>query len=97
MERENYLSRAKSNQPKKKLCVKGLKDKNGKEIYEGDIVERFDQKERSDVVWNEQDGGFWLRRLENRLLWTHLPVDMSLNWVVIGNIYENPDLIKNRL
>jgi uncharacterized phage protein (TIGR01671 family) len=65
----------------------GLLDKNGKEIYEGDIVKWYNKI--SYIVY--MDKGFWVNDeaygWEGEDLW---------NWEqmeVIGNIYENPELI----
>jgi len=70
----------------------GAKDKNGREIYEGDIV-RYNDKLTGVVVWKYT--GFVLELLNRKkspiLLW--YDVDTKDNIEVIGNIYENPELI----
>lgn len=77
------------------LQFTGLRDKTGREIYEGDVVkEVFDEKMRvCEVAWNnegaafELDDGTWKGGLET-------PEGYELNPLeVIGNIYENPDLL----
>ncbi len=80
----------------------GLKDKKGKEIYEGDIIVNKTKKNpwpAGPVVW---DGYGWAIRQENPV-----PIGLADDWSlpahknkmrfsqleIIGNIFENPELI----
>jgi hypothetical protein len=61
----------------------GLKDKNGKEIYEGDII--TERKYQAVVEWDEKSLQFNC----------HGMLD-GKNYEVIGNIYENPELLEGK-
>lgn len=72
----------------------GLKDKNGKEIFEGDIV---DYKGRKAVVkWHGSYASFIYRfvdELKERVSEWHPLFLAYYHFEVIGNIYENKELL----
>nr|DAU75574.1 MAG TPA: YopX protein [Caudoviricetes sp.] len=73
-----------------------LKDKNGKEIFEGDIV---DYKGRKAVIkWHGSYASFIYRFVDelNKRSAEWYPLYLAyLKCEVIGNIYENPELLED--
>ena len=87
----------------------GLKDKNGKEIYEGDIINWFADgiEKTAIVIW--RSCGWCAERFDKDLnvferyyqFSNFIPVEINregkedmFDGEVIGNIYENPELLK---
>ncbi|HAM1779900.1 TPA: hypothetical protein H9501_002149, partial [Listeria monocytogenes] len=72
----------------------GLKDKNGKKIFEGDIVNcKFFDRMVGDIagVINFIDCVWAVSDFKNKRLYQLIDVD---NIEIIGNIHENPELLE---
>lgn len=66
----------------------GLKDKNGREIYEGDYM-GFNGLIFYQIAWNEKDACFDLLNTNGTL-----SADFDFcSYEVLGNIYENSELL----
>ena len=82
----------------------GLKDKNGKEIFEGDIV--TDGKFKWIIEWHDQQAMWWMSPVIDSKVVGDEYLIMTLNnkklgngyysrkdLEIIGNIYDNPELL----
>jgi hypothetical protein len=71
------------------LQYTGLKDKNGKEIYEGDIYRQTWNGETiiGKIIYGNM-ARYWIEPYENYTIG-----EIKITGEVIGNIYENPELL----
>ena len=71
----------------------GLKDKNSVEIYEGDILfHPLQGKRKVFYPYSETVASYGLRNIDNGMGSTLQ--DAHRVWEIIGNIYENPELLE---
>ncbi len=73
-----------------KMQFTGLLDKNGKEIWEGDLL-KHDLWGIDEVIWDKEGACFRGKSEENDITLAHHQLQRSK---VIGNVYENPELLK---
>lgn len=72
----------------------GLKDKNGTEIFEGDALKNNDYPNQTFICKHSRlQASFQVESL-NGLLTLSLWKDEERDWQVLGNIYENPELVE---
>jgi uncharacterized phage protein (TIGR01671 family) len=72
----------------------GLKDKNGTEIYEGDICNCREYECFGKIEWNEDNAGFYFYVVvEGGGFDEECLYEYADELEVIGNIHDNPELL----
>lgn len=92
---DKYPLRTKFDDKKLIQCT-GLKDKNGKLIYEGDILRNTLTNKYASVAWHNTGAGYvWSKTIPNSYLYEFGALFRVFGkYEVIGNIYENPELLE---
>lgn len=72
----------------------GIKDNNGKLVFEGDVV--FVNGEKWRVIWSDEDCAFFFSNLKEEYYQPIFP-DLHMmtdDFKVVGDIHKNPELLK---
>lgn len=75
----------------------GLTDKNGKKIFEGDIIECWSEGVKAKGTVQQNRGGLWIiyPAWQKHIMWGLCPnEDGSTDVEIIGNIHDNQELLQ---
>lgn len=78
----------------------GLRDKNGKEIFEGDILacKTDDEVINLNIFWDEEHALFMFesKKYNEQEPLAELVENNTYPFEIIGNVYENPELLEDK-
>lgn len=80
------------------LQFTGLKDKNGREIFEGDIIRFQTEDNPEDLQWELSEvkfesGAFCLSNKYFQYIHEFIMSDGTTEMEIVGNIFDNPELL----
>lgn len=74
----------------------GRKDRNGKDIYENDIIKNRETGVYYQIIWNEEATAFMAKSKNNTISTYVLFSDYQYQIEVYGNIYTTPELLEGK-
>ena len=74
----------------------GLHDKNGKEIYEGDVL-KTKYQDKAIMIWHKEFSCFCFETIDEVVKGEYQYSFKNVEIEIIGNIYENPELLDSSI